>query len=57
LGQRRLAPDGSSDLDSPDQAEWAFAADVARRSIPIYEQLGDEESAQLGRDALAVIES
>jgi hypothetical protein len=39
------------------QAEWTFAADDARDSIPIYEELGDEVSAQLGRDALAVIES
>jgi hypothetical protein len=39
------------------QAEWTFAADEARHSIPIYEELGDEVSAQLARDALAVIES
>ncbi|BEL06326.1 hypothetical protein Q0Z83_045170 [Actinoplanes sichuanensis] len=38
-------------------AEWTFAADEARHGIPIYEELGDDESAQLGRDALAVIES
>jgi hypothetical protein len=38
-------------------AEWMFAADEARHSIPIYEELGDDESARLGRDALAVIES
>ena len=37
-------------------AEWMFAAGEARRGIPIYEELGDDESAQLGRDALAVIE-
>lgn len=39
-----------------DQADWTFAADKARRSIPIYEELGDEVSAQLGREALAVID-
>jgi hypothetical protein len=39
------------------RAEWTFAADEARHSIPIYEELGDEVSARLGRDALAVIES
>jgi hypothetical protein len=38
-------------------AEWTFAADEGRHSIPIYEELGDETSAQLCRDALAVIES
>jgi hypothetical protein len=37
-------------------AELTFAADEARRSVPIYEDLGDEVSAQLGRDALAVVE-
>lgn len=37
-------------------AEWMLAADEARHSIPIYEELGDDESARLGRDALAVIE-
>ena len=37
-------------------AEWRFAADEARSSVPIYEELGDEVSAQLGRDALTVIE-
>jgi hypothetical protein len=37
-------------------AEWMFAADEARHSIPIYEELGDDESARLGRDALIVIE-
>jgi hypothetical protein len=37
-------------------AEWMFAAHEARRSISIYEELGDDESARLGRDALAMIE-
>lgn len=37
-------------------AEWTFAADHVRRGIPIYEELGDAESARLGRDALTVIE-
>ena len=37
-------------------AEWRFAADDARNCVPIYEALGDEVSAQLGRDALAVID-
>jgi len=37
-------------------AEWRFAVDDARNSVPIYEELGDEMSAQLGRDALAVID-
>ena len=37
-------------------AEWMFAADEARHSIPIYDELGDDESARLGRDALAVID-
>jgi hypothetical protein len=38
------------------RAEWAFAAAEARDGIPTYERLGDEESARLCRDALAVIE-
>ena len=38
-------------------AQWTFAADEARSNIPVYEELGDEVSAQLGRDALAVIVS
>ena len=38
------------------RAQWRFAADEARKSIAIYEELHDEESARLGRDALAVIE-
>ncbi|WP_328470858.1 hypothetical protein OHA21_05625 [Actinoplanes sp. NBC_00393] len=38
------------------EAEWMFAADEARHSIPIYQELGDDESAQLARVALAVIE-
>jgi hypothetical protein len=37
------------------EAEWTFAADDARRSISIYQKLGDDESARLARDALAVI--
>jgi hypothetical protein len=39
------------------RAEWMFVAEEARSDIPVYEELGDEVSAQLGRDALAVIES
>jgi len=38
------------------RAQWRFAADEARKSIAVYEGLHDDESAQLGRDALAVIE-
>ena len=30
-------------------AEWMFAADEARRSVPIYEGLGDDESARCQR--------
>jgi hypothetical protein len=37
------------------RAQWRFAADEARRSIAIYEELHDEESAQLKRDALALL--
>jgi hypothetical protein len=32
-----------------------FAADEARKSIPVYEELQDEVSAQLNRDVLEVI--
>jgi hypothetical protein len=39
------------------RAQWLFAADVARRGIAISEELHDEVSAQLCRDALAVIEA
>jgi hypothetical protein len=39
------------------RVQWLFAADDARKSIAIYEELHDEESAQLRRDALAVIEA
>jgi hypothetical protein len=39
------------------RAQWLFAADEVRKSIPVYEELDDEESAQLGRDALTVIEA
>jgi hypothetical protein len=39
------------------RAQWLFAADDARKSIAICEVLHDEESAQLRRDALAVIEA
>ncbi|MFD8494905.1 hypothetical protein [Amycolatopsis sp. NPDC059657] len=39
------------------RAQWQFAADNARESIPIYEELQDEKSAQLCRDALATIEA
>jgi hypothetical protein len=39
------------------RAQWQFAADDARNSIAICELLHDEESAQLRRDALAVIEA
>jgi hypothetical protein len=38
------------------RAQWQFCADEARKSITICEEIHDEESAQLGRDALAVIE-
>jgi hypothetical protein len=38
------------------RAQWRFAADEARKSIAVYEGLHDDESAQLSRDALAVIE-
>ncbi|KJK47732.1 hypothetical protein UK23_19465 [Lentzea aerocolonigenes] len=39
------------------RAQWRFAADEARKSIAVYEELHDDESAQLSRDALAVIEA
>lgn len=35
--------------------QWRFAAEEARKSISAYEELHDEESAQLSRDAFAVI--
>ena len=38
------------------RAQWRFAADEARKSIVLYEELHDEVSAQLGRDALTVID-
>ncbi|MCR3750519.1 hypothetical protein [Lentzea californiensis] len=38
-------------------AQWRFAADEARKSIAVYEELHDDESAQLSRDALAIIET
>ena len=38
------------------RAQWLFAADDARKSVAIHEELRDEVSAQLCRDALAVIE-
>ncbi|WP_181776803.1 hypothetical protein [Amycolatopsis pittospori] len=38
------------------RAQWRFAAEETGKSIALYEGLGDDESAQLGRDALAVIE-
>jgi len=38
------------------RAQWRFAADEARKSIVVCEELNDEESARLARDALAVIE-
>jgi hypothetical protein len=39
------------------RTQWRFAADEARKSIAVYEEFHDEESAQLKRDALAVIEA
>ncbi|GAA3435160.1 hypothetical protein [Kutzneria kofuensis] len=39
------------------RAQWRFAADEARESAIDYESLRDEASAQLCRDALAVIEA
>jgi hypothetical protein len=39
------------------RAQWRFAADEARKSIDVCEALHDAESAQLSRDALAVIEA
>jgi hypothetical protein len=39
------------------RAQWRFAAEDARKSISAYEELHDEESAQLSRDALAVIDA
>lgn len=35
------------------RAQWRFAAEEARKSVSVYEELHDEESAQLSRDALA----
>lgn len=39
------------------RAQWRFAADDARKSIAMNEELCDEQSAQLAWDALAVIEA
>lgn len=39
------------------RAQWRFAADEARKSIAVYEELHDEQSAQLAREALAVIKA
>jgi hypothetical protein len=38
------------------RAQWQFAADEARKSVVVSEELHDDESAQLSRDALALIE-
>ncbi len=38
-------------------AQWRFAAEDARRGVISYESLGDDVSAQLCRDALAVLEA
>ena len=38
------------------RVQWRFAAEQARRSLLLSEMLHDEQSAQLARDALAVIE-
>jgi hypothetical protein len=38
------------------RARWQFAADEARKSVVVCEELHDDESAQLSRDALALIE-
>jgi hypothetical protein len=38
------------------RAQWRFAVEEARKSTSAYEELHDEVSAQLSRDALAVIE-
>lgn len=37
------------------QREWALVLDEARSSTPMYEQLGDRESAALARRAVHVI--
>ncbi|GAA3682324.1 hypothetical protein GCM10022267_81340 [Lentzea roselyniae] len=39
------------------RAQWRFAADEARKGIAVYQELHDDQSAQLCRDALAVIEA
>ncbi|WP_037305617.1 hypothetical protein [Amycolatopsis orientalis] len=39
------------------RAQWRFAADDARESIPVHEKLHDAKSAQLCRDAVALIET
>lgn len=35
--------------------QWIFAVDEARESLPVYEEIGDDESADLGRQAIVVI--
>lgn len=39
------------------RAQWRFAANEARKSIAVYEELHDDQSAQLSRDALALIDA
>jgi hypothetical protein len=39
------------------RAQWAFVRNVNVEDLPVYEELEDEESAQLCRDALAVLDA
>ena len=39
------------------RGQWELAGEWTRQSLPVYEELQDEESAQGCRDALAVIEA
>lgn len=36
--------------------QWAFASEQSRQSLPFYDEVGYDESAQLYRDTFAVIE-
>jgi hypothetical protein len=39
------------------RAQWAFIRELSVKDLPIYEDLGDEESAALCRAALAVLDA
>lgn len=37
------------------RSQWLFALGEIQRSIPIYQELGDSMSLQLGRDAIVEV--